>query len=115
MNFPRNVVSYRGKNERCARGLPNFKIMTPFQFNYNNQCHKGKVMISGSRSHGFFWCFLESDDLVREVGQCLIFSYSNGTLIPTKAYDPALEELVDAVREAVLPLYEEKNEVRRKW
>ena len=72
-------------------------------------------MISGSRTHGFFWCFLESDDLVRQVGQCLIFSFSNGTLMPTKAYDPALEGLVEAVREAVLPLYEEKTEVRRRW
>lgn len=80
--------------------------MTPFQFYYNNQWYKGTFMISGSRNHGFFWCFLESDELTRQVGQCLIFSYSNGTLMPTKVYEPEHETLVEAVREAVLPLYE---------
>jgi hypothetical protein len=86
--------------------------MNPFQFYYNNQWHKGSLLISGSKNHGFFWCFLESDELVRQVGQCLIFSFSNGTLMPAKAYDPACDGLVEAVRDAVLPLYE-ADEVKR--
>lgn len=64
--------------------------MKPFQFYYNDQWYKGSFLISGSKSHGFFWCFLESDELIRKVGQCLIFSFSNDTLMPAKAYDPAL-------------------------
>lgn len=86
--------------------------MTPFEFYYNHQSYKGKCMISGSWNHGFFWCFLESDELTQQVGQCLIFSYSNGTLMPTKVYDPEYDGLVEAVRAAVLPLYR-KEEVKR--
>jgi hypothetical protein len=86
--------------------------MNPFQFYYNNQWYRGTFLISGSKTHGFFWCFLESDELVRRVGQCLIFSFSNGTLMPARAYDNEHDSLVEAVRDAVLPLYE-KEDIKR--
>ncbi|HEY1112293.1 MAG TPA: hypothetical protein VGE66_01990 [Chitinophagaceae bacterium] len=89
--------------------------MIPFQFYYNDQYYKGKCMISGSGNHGFFWCFLESDELTRQVGQCLIFSFSNGTLMPTKVYDPAFDALIEAVRVAVLPLYHREEGRRERW
>lgn len=89
--------------------------MTPFQFYYNDQCYKGKCMISGSAHHDFFWCFLESEELTRQVGQCLIFSFSNGTMMPTKAYDPAYDDLIEAVRVAVLPLYRHEEGRRERW
>lgn len=83
--------------------------MNPFQFYYNNQWYKGTYVISGAANHGFFWCFLDSDELTRSFGQCMIFSFSNGTLMPAKAYDPAHQELVEAIRRAILPLYRQAD------
>lgn len=79
--------------------------MNPFQFYYNHQWYKGTYVISGAANHGFFWCFLDAEELTRSFGQCMIFSFSNGTLMPAKAYDAAHQELVDAIRSAILPLY----------
>ena len=66
-------------------------------------------MISGAEAHGFYWCFLESDELTRTFGQCMIFSFSNGTLMPAKSYDSEHESLVESIREAILPLYEQRE------
>jgi hypothetical protein len=80
--------------------------MNPFQFYYKDQWYRGNYVISGAASHGFFWCFLEADELTRDFGECMIFSFSNGTLMPAKTYDTTHEELVGAIREAILPLYQ---------
>lgn len=83
--------------------------MHPFQFYYNDQWYRGTYVISGAEAHGFYWCFLESDELTRTFGQCMIFSFSNGTLMPAKSYDSEHESLVESIREAILPLYEQRE------
>lgn len=80
--------------------------MTPFQFYYKDQWCRGNYLISGRGSHGFFWCFLEGNELTHDFGECMIFSFSNGTLMPARTYDTAHDELVEAIRQAVMPLYE---------
>jgi hypothetical protein len=83
--------------------------MHPFQFYYNDQWYRGSYVISGTETHGFYWCFLESDELTSTFGQCMIFSFSNGTLMPAKSYDSGHESLVESIREAILPLYEQRE------
>jgi hypothetical protein len=82
--------------------------MLPFRFYYNDQWYWGSYVISGAEAHGFYWCFLESDELTHSFGQCMIFSFSNGTLMPAKSYDSEHESLVESIREAILPLYEQR-------
>jgi hypothetical protein len=86
--------------------------MLPFQFYYQDRWHQASYVISGTPAHGFFWCFLEDDDLVRSFGHSMIFSYSNGTLLPAKNYDTEHEALVEAIRVAILPIYEQQEAVR---
>jgi hypothetical protein len=86
--------------------------MHPFQFYYHDQWHEASYVISGTEAHGFFWCFLEEDDLVRSFGHSMIFSYSNGTLMAAKTYDPEHEVLVEAIRMAILPLYQQREALR---
>lgn len=88
--------------------------MSPFQFYYKDQWYRGTYVISGTPAHGFFWCFPDSDELTRQVGQSVIFSFSNGTLMPTRVYDTEHEELVEAIRKAILPLYHEVDAQRDK-
>jgi hypothetical protein len=72
-------------------------------FSYNGKLYTGSLLSNQTEGPEYYWCFFDSNDLIREVGECVSFVKKKESLQTTRNYNEKYNRLIDSVREAILP------------
>lgn len=74
-------------------------------FSFNNRKCTGTLFSSREKTPFFYWCYLEDEDLVDKVGECIGFVDKGGFVKATENYPQQYQPVVDEIKYYILEHY----------
>lgn len=75
--------------------------MDIIQFHFNQRVYSGELVISNSEEPHFYWCFLDDEELMAHLGDCVAFKSEEGMIVPAECYPPRYDELIQNIKAAI--------------
>jgi hypothetical protein len=79
--------------------------MEPITIHFNNSVYKGTLFSSREERPFFYWCYLEDNELIKKVGDCIGFTEKSGELVPTHRVSKEYLVVVNEVKQYIVDLY----------
>ena len=75
--------------------------MDKINFHFNGKTYVGELIVSVSEEPHFYWCFLENEELIAGLGDCVAFKQMDGAIVPVEPYPHHYEELIQSMKAAI--------------
>jgi len=72
-------------------------------FSYNGKSYTGSLISNTAEVPEFYWCFLDNNELISEVGECVSFIKKSEKIQTTRPYNDKYRVLIDSIKAAILP------------